>query len=254
MEFLNFLDTIKLPFELPILLHPVTVHFAIAIPIIIFLLEITNLLIKKPYINVISSTFLFLVVLVFTAAFFAGKADGTHAFSLLSPEGKEELKVHKTLGMYLVYLSVFVFVLKLLSLVIKKEWMKGIFFLSLIAFIGLTLKQGKYGGELVYEYGTNVEMVSKLDDKLMEMEDEVDELKSKLQKCQTKIDELSKKETQSASETKVKTEEETKAEQKSEETTKSTKIKTSQETNTTANETHKEEKSQESNTTSTNGE
>jgi len=71
MEFLNFLDTIKLPFELPILLHPVTVHFAIAIPIIILLLEISYLLIKKHDLNVISSTFLFLDVLCFTAAFFA---------------------------------------------------------------------------------------------------------------------------------------------------------------------------------------
>lgn len=182
MDFINFLDTIKLPFELPILIHPITVHFAIALPIIILLLEITNLFIKRPYLNVISSTFLFLVILIFTAAFFTGKADGSHAFSLLSTEGQEELKVHKTLGMYLVYLTVFVFIVKILSIFIKKDWMKGIYFLFLIAFIGLTLKQGKDGGELVYEYGANVEMVSKMDDKIMELEDQLDSCKSELEK------------------------------------------------------------------------
>jgi len=185
MEFLNFLDTIKLPFELPILLHPITVHFAISLPIIVLLLEITNLFIKRPYLNVISSTFLFLIILIFTAAFFAGKTDGSHVFSMLSTDGQEELKLHKKIGMYLVYFSFFVFLAKILSIFIKKDWMKGIFFLFLIGFIGLTLKQGKDGGELVYEYGANVEIVSKMDDKIMELEDQLDSCKSELEKIKS---------------------------------------------------------------------
>ncbi|WP_187647070.1 DUF2231 domain-containing protein [Nitrosophilus labii] len=183
MEFLNFLDTIKLPFELPILLHPVTVHFAITLPIIILILEIVNLFIKRPYLNIITSSFLFFVIFIFTAAFFAGKADGSHAFSLLSPEGQEELKLHKTIGMYLVYATVFVFLLKLLSMAIKKDAAQAVYMVALLVFIGITLKQGKDGGELVYEYGANVEAISKMDDKIMELEDKIDELETKLKEC-----------------------------------------------------------------------
>ena len=187
MDFIYFLDNIKLPFELPLLIHPITVHFAIAIPIVILLLEIFNLFVKRPSIDRFTTTFLFLLILIYVAAFFAGKADGSHAFSLLGKEGQEELKVHKTLGMFLVYLTVIVFLVKVVSLFVKKNWMMGIYIFLLIGFIGLALKQGKDGGELVYEYGANVEMVSKMDDKIMELEDELDE-------CKTKLEEATKKE------------------------------------------------------------
>ena len=189
MEFLNFLDTIKLPFEVPLLLHPPIVHFAIALPIIVLLLEVVNLFIKRPYLNKITSSFLFLIMFIFILAFFTGKADGSNAFSLLSPEGKEELKLHKTIGMYLVYATIIVFLLKLISIFIKKRALQIIYMLSLVAFIGVTFKQGKDGGELVYEYGANVETILEMGDKIMELEDKVDELNEKIEELkQKKID------------------------------------------------------------------
>ncbi|WP_281950539.1 DUF2231 domain-containing protein [Nitrosophilus kaiyonis] len=184
MDFIYFLDKIKLPFELPLLMHPITVHFAIAIPIVILILELFNLIVKRPSITRFTTSFLFIIILIYIVAFFAGKSDGGHAFSLLSTEGQEELKTHKLLGMYLVYLSVIVFIVKVISIFVKKEWMIGIYFLILLAFIGLTLKQGKDGGELVYKYGANVKIVSQMDDKIMELEDELDECKSKLEEAQ----------------------------------------------------------------------
>ncbi len=206
MEYLNFLDTIKLPFELPILIHPVTVHFAIALPIIILILEIVNLFIKRPYLNIITSSFLFFVIFIFTAAFFAGKADGSHAFSLLSPEGQEELKLHKTIGMYLVYATVFLFLLKLLSMAIKKDAAQAVYMVALLVFIGVTLKQGKDGGELVYEYGANVEAISKMDDKIMELEDKIDELETKLKECSSTKEETQQSEAQEVNSQQDKTE------------------------------------------------
>ena len=196
MEYLNYLnlDKMKLPFELPLLLHPISVHFLVAIPIIILLLELVNLYLKRPYLNKITASFWFLLIFIFVFAFFAGKTDGSHAFSLLSDEGQKELKEHKQLGMILVYLSLVPFFVKLLSMAIKTRAMQIVYLITLLAFIGGILKQGYDGGELVYKYGANVKMVSKMDDKIMDLEDEVDELKEKLNSCQNSLQELKSKE------------------------------------------------------------
>ena len=41
------LPQIDLPFDIPVLLHPPVVHFAIAIPVLILLLELINLAFRK---------------------------------------------------------------------------------------------------------------------------------------------------------------------------------------------------------------
>lgn len=190
MEFLNYIDKIKLPFELPLLLHPITVHFLVAIPIVILLLELANLALKRPYLDKITAIFWFVLIFMFVFAFFAGKTDGSHAFSLLSEDGQKELKFHKTLGMYIVYASILPFIFKLIAIGIKKRAATIIYLVIVLAFIGAILKQGRDGGELVYEYGANVEAVSKYDDKVMDLEDKIDELKEKAQNCESKLKEL----------------------------------------------------------------
>ncbi len=182
-QLVHLLDGIKLPFELPLLLHPPLVHFAIAIPVIALLLEISNIFLKRRCIGVISSLLLLLAVFVYLGAFFAGKTDGSEAYSLLSQAGQEELKEHKTFGIYLVYGIGIVFILKLIFASINKTLAKAFFALILAIFVALVLKQGKDGGELVYKYGANVAPVSAMDDKIMDLEDEVDTLKSELEKC-----------------------------------------------------------------------
>ncbi len=184
MGLVQLLDSIKLPFELPLLLHPPIVHFAIAIPIVILLLEISNLFVKRKCVGVISTLLLLLVTLVYFAAFFAGKTDGSEAYSLLSSDGQKELKAHKLLGIYLVYGATLLFIIKLIVAAINNRIAKIIFVILLAAFVGVSLKQGKDGGELVYEYGANVKAVSTMDDKIMDLEDELDSCKSDLEKAQ----------------------------------------------------------------------
>ncbi len=183
-ELVALLDGIKLPFEIPLLMHPVTVHFAIALPIIALLLEASNIFIKRKCVGVISSILLFLAAIVYIAAFFTGKTDGSEAYSLLSSEGKEELKEHKLLGIYLVYGAAAIFILKLFFAAINSRVAKVIFTIILAVFVGFALKQGKDGGELVYEFGANVKAVSSMDDKIMELEDALDSCKEKLKKHQ----------------------------------------------------------------------
>jgi len=140
-----------LPFPIPELIHPFIVHFAIALPVIWLLLEFINLFAKR---RILSGTTLFLALLsvvVFFGAYLTGKTDAKAANVTL-----ETLSFHKELGVYLVYGSVAVLFLKLLSFLIAKTQMRVLFILSLMIFIGVTCVEGKKGGELVYQYGVNV--------------------------------------------------------------------------------------------------
>jgi len=199
---------VELPIDIPILLHPAIVHFAIAIPIVIILLEIVNLFAKKKALSVFSLFLIFVLALVMVGAYFTGGADGKETFSLLSEAGKSDLKEHKLLGTYLAYGSVALLVLKLLFMALSNTIARLFFVLIVIGFTAVTLKQGHEGGELVYKYGANSEAIANvLSDK--------DDLKDELDELQEKYDEL--KESASAKAEEVKSQESKDEETKSEE-------------------------------------
>jgi len=172
------LPKIELPFDIPVLIHPAVDHFAIALPVVILLIEFYNLFARKKSVGGFSFILIFLVVVVMTAAYFTGLVDGKESFDLLSAEGQEELKEHKLLGTYLLLASGVLLFFKLLAMT-GKSFFKFLFFLVLIGFIVLTFIQGKDGGELVFEHGANVERVKVLDDKLFDANDMLEELQSK---------------------------------------------------------------------------
>ncbi|HEY9189883.1 MAG TPA: hypothetical protein VIM88_03375, partial [Sulfurovum sp.] len=95
------LPKIELPFDIPVLMHPPVDHFAIALPVVILLLELINLVAKKRAVSVLSLFFIVLTVIAVFAAYLTGNVDGKEAFILLSEEGQAELKAHKLLGTYL---------------------------------------------------------------------------------------------------------------------------------------------------------
>ncbi len=170
------LPQIDLPFNIPVLLHPPVDHFIIALPIIVLLLEIVNLITKKRAIGVTSFFLLLLTVVAAVAAYLTGGIDGKEAYPLLSEAAQSELKEHKLLGTYLMLMSMIVVVFKLLSSIIKRGLMKGLYLLILVLFVAGILKQGKDGGELVYEYGVNVQKVQELDSELDDLKEEIEEL------------------------------------------------------------------------------
>ena len=153
------LPTIPLPFEIPLMVHPVLVHFAIALPVVVLLLELINLFAKKRTVGVLSFLFMVLIAVVFFAAYLSGVADGKEAKAFLSAEAKEALTGHKQLGVYLVYASGLLMLFKLFSVMIRKTAIKVLFFLVLIVFTVAVLNEGKKGGALVYQYGVNVKSV-----------------------------------------------------------------------------------------------
>ena len=171
---------IPLPFDIPVLLHPAVDHFIIALPVIILLLEIINIFAKKKAIGFISFFLIILTVVAAVGAYLTGSVDGKEAYNLLSQAGQIELKHHKILGTYIMLASAVVLLFKLLSVMIQRGMMKGLYLFILVLFLVGILKQGKEGGELVYKYGANVEIVKALDDELFDVKEELDEAKEEL--------------------------------------------------------------------------
>lgn len=178
---------ITLPFEVPVLLHPPLVHFAIVLPVVILLLEFVNLFMKKRAVSVVSLSFLTLLVVVLFGAFFTGKADGSEAFDALSGDAKELLKEHKLLGTYLVYGSIVLLLLKFLNLT-KVGALRVLYMLALAGFVFFTLHQGKEGGELVYKHGTNVEALADMDEKAFDLEEELEEANEELAQLKAEVE------------------------------------------------------------------
>jgi uncharacterized membrane protein len=173
------LPTVELPFDIPVLLHPAVVHFAIALPVVILLLELINLILRKKAISGVSFFLILLTVVVSIGAYFTGLVDGKEAYPALSEAAKEALSEHKTLGTYLMLASGVLLLLKLLAMLAGKGILKGLYLLVLIAFVVGIFEQGKEGGELVYKYGMNVEQVKTLDDKIFDLEEALEEAAEK---------------------------------------------------------------------------
>jgi len=141
------------------MIHPVFVHFAVALPVLVLLIEFVNLFSKKRALGVMSFFLMLLIAGVFVGAYLTGATDGKAAKAFLSPEAKEMLGAHKQLGIYLVYSSAVLLLFKLFSVMIRKTPIKILFFLVLILFAAAVFNEGKKGGALVYQYGVNVKSV-----------------------------------------------------------------------------------------------
>ena len=116
---------LTLPFEVPTMLHPVIIHFALVLPIIVLLLELANLGFKRRALSLSSLGLLLLSVLFYVAAYFTGKADGSEAFELLGAEAREALGAHKMLGTYLVYALLVPLAFKLVAMLLAQKWARG---------------------------------------------------------------------------------------------------------------------------------
>jgi len=170
------LPKVELPFDIPVLLHPAVDHFVIALPVVILLLELMNLVMKKKAVSGVSFFLIVLTVLASVGAYFTGLVDGKEAYPALSEAAKVALAEHKLLGTYLMLASGVVLFFKLLSMLTAKGIIKALYILILIAFVAGIFEQGEEGGELVYKYGMNVEQVKTLDDKVFELEEALEEV------------------------------------------------------------------------------
>ena len=208
-----------LPFAIPHMVHPLFVHFAIALPVVIVLFELINLATKRRSIGVMSFVLVLLLVFAYVGAYLAGITDGQEAKKVLSPEAKELLGAHKQLGIYLVYGSLVVLLFKLISAAVNKFPARLVFLLVLIGFTLVAFNEGKKGGELVYTYGANVKAVPHADtsstpapkaEAPAPAQAATDALKKKAQKAEAMVKETAEKATESTKEAASKTVEKTK--------------------------------------------
>jgi len=172
----HYIPKIELPFEIPVLLHPPVDHFAIALPVVVLLIEMINLVAKRRSLSMLSFFLILLSIVALVFAYFTGSTDAKEAVDFLTQEGVEELKEHKILGTYLMFASVVVLIFKIFSIILSKGVAKGFYLLILILFVIGIFNQGKEGGELVYEFGANVEKVKELDDELFDTKEALEEL------------------------------------------------------------------------------
>ena len=169
------LPKVELPFDIPVLLHPLTDHFIIAIPVVILLLELMNLMMKKKAVGGVSFFLILLTVVAAVAAYLTGLVDGKEAFPTLGEAAKTALADHKLLGTYVMLASGVVLFFKLISMMTGSKIIKSLYLLVLIAFVLALFKQGKEGGELVYTHGMNVQQVKILDDELFDLKEELED-------------------------------------------------------------------------------
>ena len=181
------LPKVELPFDIPVLLHPPVDHFMIALPVVILVLELINLMMKKKALSGFSFFLIILTVIVSVGAYLTGLVDGKEAFPALGEAAKSALAEHKLLGTYLMLATVVVLFFKLLSM-LAGGFMKTLYLLVLIAFVAGIFKQGTEGGELVYKYGMNVEQVKVLDDELFDVKEELEEANEELEDATVKTE------------------------------------------------------------------
>jgi uncharacterized membrane protein len=175
------LPKIVLPFDVPVLLHPIAVHFLIVLPIVVLLLELTNLLMKKKAVGGVSFFLILLIMVAAVAAYMTGLTDGKEAYETLSEAAKSDLAEHKLLGTYILLGSAIIFVFKLLAMSGNKI-LKGLYIVILIGFVATLFEQGEEGGELVYEHGVNVEKVKTLNSQISDLKDTLENMKEEAKK------------------------------------------------------------------------
>jgi uncharacterized membrane protein len=237
------IPAVNIPFDIPTLLHPALVHFAIAIPVLVVIAEILNLMIKGRGIKIVSSLMMFLLIVILFGAYLTGTTDGKAAIDS-GFNAMEELKEHKLLGIYLFYGSIVIFVLKLLSLVINKTGFRVFYILVLFGFLAGIIHQGKEGGELVYKYGANVQVKSDEFDDDEEIETKAVETKKVEENEDKKDDTTTNKENTTPTNDEAQSQQKTieQESKKEEETSQNKEIKKEEEKTTTIDEKVEEKK------------
>jgi uncharacterized membrane protein len=137
-------------------LHPAVVHFAIVLPIVVLVFELTYRITRNEAYNKLSISFMAVTVLALVGAMVTGGQSGPEVYPYLIPDGQAELREHKQLGQILAAASALLFLIKLGTLKANRGLYEFLFIIGLLAFVATNLQQGKDGGELTYEYGAGV--------------------------------------------------------------------------------------------------
>jgi uncharacterized membrane protein len=138
------------------LLHPVSVHFAVVLPLIALILGLVYLLKPSEALSKISTGFIVFAAISVGIAYLTGKEDGSEVYKLLSAEGKLVLQEHANLGKYLAIAMGLVAAVNLFGFFKKIYKAQLLSIVLLAAVVGGVFFQGQMGGEITYVYGGHV--------------------------------------------------------------------------------------------------
>jgi uncharacterized membrane protein len=144
-----------LPITIPEMMHPAIVHFAVALPVVILLIELINLAARRKSIGAISFVLIVLMAVVYLGAYLTGTVDAEAAKGL-GTEAKSVLDGHKNGGIWLVYASLVVLLFKLISSGVGKFPVRIVFLVVLGLFFWGATGVVKKGCALTYKHGVNV--------------------------------------------------------------------------------------------------
>jgi len=144
------------------LLHPPLVHFAVVLPIVALVFQLTYLITKNEAHSVYAARILAVGAILMVAVWYTGGAEGKLAYPLLDAEGKKELLAHKAYGMYVMIATLVIAAIKFVSCKMKTPALELGSFLLMASLVGMVGYQGSMGGDVVYEHGGNVETTKTL--------------------------------------------------------------------------------------------
>ena len=142
----------------PTHLHPMIVHFPIALLIVGFLSEIAGLILKKDFFSKAAFYLLILGTVGVIAAYFSGEyaGDGIVETGAL----KQALETHEDAALLSLWLMVGTVLVRIAFVLIKKyqgilKWVSFVLFLLGVLSIART---GYYGGNLVFKHAAGVQI------------------------------------------------------------------------------------------------
>jgi len=126
------------------------------------------------------------------AAWYTGTQAGPEIYNFLSEAGKEELREHKALGTYLAIAMGIIALIQIAGCRMRKFGLELLAIVLLIGAMATTFKQGKDGGEIVYNYGQPFKayMIQKLLNDAVKEADDADEDEAKVELYEDAIDEV----------------------------------------------------------------
>lgn len=139
------------------LIHPMIVHFPIALLIVGFISDLFGLILKKDFFSRTGFYLLILGTIGVAAAYFSGRSAGeglTEAGVL-----KQALETHEDAAELALWIMVFSALLRII-LVLTKKYKGALQYVSiLVFFIGVfaIARTGYYGGELVFKHAAGVQ-------------------------------------------------------------------------------------------------
>ena len=162
-------------------LHPVAAHFAVVLPLVALILQLTSMVTKQMILARASTVTLLVATVMVGFAYLSGSNDAStvvaEILSTYSPDGIEELKEHAAFGFNILVLIGVVLALKMVNCKLDNKILGYIVLIGMLASTAGMFIQGKHGGEVVYKYGTLFESYAikdTLTEALTDVEDEDD--------------------------------------------------------------------------------